>query len=186
MLAMFYGGLSMQFKWLAVGVLVAGAMGAVAQAPAAPKQIKVQILDATGKDAGSATFKTVKQGVKVKIELKNLPFGEHGVHIHQNAACEGSDFKSAGGHFNPDGKQHGFMNPMGHHNGDFPASVSVGENHQGEATFVLSTVSLDPAAPNSLFLNGGTSIVVHEKADDEKTNPSGDSGNRIACGVIKQ
>jgi Cu-Zn family superoxide dismutase len=128
----------------------------------------------------------VKTGVKVKIELKNLPFGQHAVHIHQNPACDAPDFKTAGGHFNPDGRQHGFMNPMGHHNGDFPASISVGEDHTGEASFVLSTVSLDPAAPNSLFSKGGTSIVVHEKADDEKTDPSGASGNRIACGVIKQ
>jgi Cu-Zn family superoxide dismutase len=159
---------------------------AVAQQTAAPRQIKVKILNSTGQDAGFATFKTVKTGVKVKIELKNLPFGQHAVHIHQNPACDAPDFKTAGGHFNPDGRQHGFMNPMGHHNGDFPASISVGEDHTGEASFVLSTVSLDPAAPNSLFSKGGTSIVVHEKADDEKTDPSGASGNRIACGVIKQ
>jgi len=75
---------------------------------------------------------------------------------------------------------------MGHHNGDLPKSVSVGEDHTGEATFVISSISLDPAAPNSIFANGGTSLVVHEKADDEKTDPSGNSGNRIACAVIKQ
>jgi Cu-Zn family superoxide dismutase len=159
---------------------------AVAQGPAAPKQIKVQILTSTGQDAGFATFRTVKNGVKVKIELKNLPPGPHAVHIHQNAVCAAPDFKSAGGHFNPDGKMHGYLNPMGHHNGDFPASVSVGEDHTGEATFVVNSISLDPAATNSLFLNGGTSIMVHEKADDQMTDPSGASGNRIACGVIKQ
>lgn len=180
----------MRLRWLAMIAVAAGMTAAVgvatAQGAGTPKQVKVKILDATGKDAGSAAFTTVKKGVKVKVELKNLPFGDHAVHIHQNAVCEGPDFKTAGGHFNPDGKQHGFMNPMGHHNGDFPASVSVGEDHTGSATFVLSTVSLDPSAPNSLFLNGGTSIVVHEKGDDEKTDPSGASGNRIACGVIKQ
>lgn len=178
----------MRSKWLAVavGVVLASMTAAVAQQTAAPRQIKVKILNSTGQDAGFATFKTVKTGVKVKIELKNLPFGQHAVHIHQNPACDAPDFKTAGGHFNPDGRQHGFMNPMGHHNGDFPASISVGEDHTGEASFVLSTVSLDPAAPNSLFSKGGTSIVVHEKADDEKTDPSGASGNRIACGVIKQ
>ena len=176
----------MRLGWLATVAIVAGMTAAVAQGPAAPKQIKVQILTATGQDAGFATFKTVKNGVKVKIELKNLPFGPHAVHIHQNAVCDAPDFKGAGGHFNPAGKQHGYMNPMGHHNGDFPASVSVGENHTGEATFVVNSISLDPAAPNSLFLNGGTSIVVHEKADDQMTDPSGASGNWIACGVIKQ
>jgi Cu-Zn family superoxide dismutase len=175
----------MRFGWTAAAVLAVG-MTALQTLAQAPKQIKVTIKTSAGQDAGTATFKTVKTGVQVKLSLKNLPFGEHGVHIHQNAVCEAPDFKSAGGHFNPDAKQHGFMNPMGHHNGDFPASVSVGENHTGAATFVLTTVSLDPAAPNSLFLKGGTSIVVHEKADDEKTDPSGASGNRIACGVIKQ
>jgi Cu-Zn family superoxide dismutase len=186
MLSMLYGGFAMRLGWLATGAMVVGMTAAVAQGPAAPKEIKVPILTSTGQDAGSATFKTVKKGVRVKIELKNLPFGPHGVHIHQNAVCDAPDFKGAGGHFNPDGKKHGYMNPMGHHNGDFPASVSVGEDHMGEATFVVNSISLDPTAPNSLFLNGGTSIVVHEKADDEKTDPSGDSGNRIACGVIKQ
>ncbi len=151
-----------------------------------PKEIKVPILTSHGDPAGTATFKTVKKGVKVKIELKNLPIGMHGVHIHQNAVCDAPDFKGAGGHFNVDHKQHGYDNPMGHHNGDLPTSIMVGEGHTGEATFVLTSVSLDPAAPNSLFLNGGTSIIVHEKADDEKTDPSGLSGNRIACGVIKQ
>jgi len=100
--------------------------------------------------------------------------------------CDAPDFKGAGPHFNPDGRQHGYLNPMGHHNGDFPTSVDVNEDHVGEATFVTDSISLDPTASNSLFVNGGTAIVVHEKADDDKTDPSGNSGNRIACGVIKQ
>ena len=136
-------------------------------------------------DAGTATFKTVKKGVKVKIELKNMPFGLHGVHIHQNAVCDAPDFKGAGGHFNPDGKKHGYMNPDG------PPQRRPALQHErrrrppwrGDLHADLDLAG--SAAPNSLFLNGGTSIVVHEKADDEKTDPSGASGNRIACGVIK-
>jgi Cu-Zn family superoxide dismutase len=174
----------MRFGWMAAGILAAGTTVAM-QAQAAPKMIKVPLMTSTGQDAGSATFKTVKGGVKVKIDLKNVPFGPHGVHIHTNAVCDAPDFKGAGGHFNPDAKKHGYMNDMGHHNGDLPDSINVGEDHMGSATFKLTSISLDPAAPNSLFLNGGTSIVVHEKADDEKTDPSGNSGNRIACGVIK-
>ena len=92
----------------------------------------------------------------------------------------------SGGHFNPDKKQHGWDNPMGHHNGDLPKNVSVGEDHTGDATFELTAISLDPAAPNSIFANGGTSVVVHEKADDMKTDPTGNAGNRIACAVVKQ
>jgi Cu-Zn family superoxide dismutase len=179
------GGITMRFRTLALSAL-ALTLTAAASAQTAPTKIKVPLLTSTGQSAGTATFKTVKKGVKLTLDLKNLPFGEHGVHIHQNAVCEAPDFKSAGGHFNPDKKQHGYLNDMGHHNGDLPSSVSVGEDHTGTATFVLNSISLDPAAPNSLFLNGGTSIVVHEKADDEKTDPSGASGNRIACGVIKQ
>ncbi|MDQ2925566.1 MAG: superoxide dismutase family protein [Acidobacteriota bacterium] len=172
----------MRTGWLAVAVLGLAVMGAQAQKPGV---VKVAIKSGAGTDVGSATFKTVKKGVQVKIELKNMPIGVHAVHIHQNAVCEGPDFKTAGAHFNPDGKMHGFDNPMGHHNGDFPGNVTVEENHRGEATFVLTTVTLDKGAPNSVFANGGTSLVVHEKADDEKTDPSGASGNRIACGVIQ-
>jgi Cu-Zn family superoxide dismutase len=137
-------------------------------------------------DAGSVTFKTVKGGVKLTIALKNVPFGPHGVHIHQNAVCDAPDFKGAGGHFNPDGKQHGFENPMGHHAGDTPQNVSVGEDHTGSASFTLTSISLDPSAANSIFANGGTSVVVHEHADDMKSDPAGNAGNRIACGIVKQ
>lgn len=167
----------MRAGWLAVavcGLLVAGAV-------AKPAGEKVVLKNGAGEAVGTATFTQAKNGVKVKIELKNLPIGAHGVHIHQNPTCEGPDFKTAGGHFNPDHKQHGFENPEGHHNGDLPQNVTVQENHIGEASFVVTSVSLDPKAPNSLY---GTSIVVHEKADDMKTDPSGNSGNRIACGVF--
>ena len=135
---------------------------------------------------GTAVLKQKKDAVQVKLSLINTPFGEHGVHIHQNASCEGPDFKSAGGHFNPDSKQHGFQNPMGHHLGDTPSNISVGEDHKGSATWTLAGATLQPGTPNSLLSNGGTAIIVHEKADDMKTDPSGGSGNRIGCGVIKQ
>ncbi len=180
----------MRCNWLAVcgvaaGVAVMGAGQMQAQAKAAPKEVKVTLKGSKGDDAGTVTFKTVKKGVKVTIHLQNVGFGDHGVHIHQNAVCDAPDFKGAGGHFNPDNKHHGYMNMDGHHNGDMPSNVSVGEDHKGSASFVLTSISLDPAAPNSLMLNGGTSVVVHEKADDEKTDPAGNAGNRIACGVIQ-
>ena len=155
---------------------------------AAPKRtVNVQLANSQGQAAGTVMFVQKGDGpVKVKIALKNLPFGEHGVHIHEHASCEAPDFKTAGGHFNPDGRKHGFENPMGHHNGDLPQNVNVGEDHTGSASFTITSVTLAPGVANSLFANGGTSVVVHEHADDMKTDPSGNSGNRIACGVIQQ
>ena len=149
------------------------------------KSLKVSLVNGGGQPAGTAVLKQKKDGVELKVSLTNTPFGEHGVHIHQNPVCEGPDFKSAGGHFNPEGKQHGFGNPMGHHAGDTPGNLSVGEDHHGSATWLLKDVTLQPGAPNSLLSKDGTSVIVHEHADDMKTDPSGASGNRIACGVIK-
>lgn len=176
-------------KMLAVIGLAAAvglASGVAAAQAGAKKTVKVQLQNSQGQPAGTVTFTNAKNGVRMKIALENIPFGEHAVHIHQNAVCDAPDFKGAGGHFNPAGKKHGYENPMGHHNGDLPKNVSVGEDHRGDATFVLTDISMDPSAANSIFANGGTSVVVHEKADDMKTDPAGNAGNRIACGVVKE
>ncbi len=148
--------------------------------------VVVPLKTSTGQEAGTATFSPMKKGgVEIKIKLKDLPIGDHAVHLHEKPVCEAPDFKSAGGHFNPDGKKHGTMNPEGHHNGDLPQNVTIGENHLGEATFKVDSLSMTPGAANSIFANGGTSVMVHEKADDMKTDPSGNAGNRIACGVVQ-
>jgi Cu-Zn family superoxide dismutase len=175
----------MRCPWFASTALICAISTGSSFAQSAPKQIKVPLRNSAGQDAGTATFKTVKNGVKVKLNLKNLRFGEHAVHIHENPVCDAPDFEGAGRHFNPDHKHHGFGNPDGHHNGDFPSGISIGEDHTGEATFVLQSISLDPSATDSLFGNGGTSIVIHAHTDDQKTDPTGESGNRIACGVIQ-
>jgi len=153
---------------------------------AKPKDaLVIPLKTSTGEDAGTATFHEGGKGkLIIKIDLKNLPVGEHAVHIHAKPLCDAPDFKTAGGHFNPEGKQHGLQNPMGHHAGDLPENITIGEGHIGQATFKVNYLSLDPTSPNSILANGGTAIVVHEKPDDMKTDPTGNAGNRIACGVI--
>ncbi|HJZ79992.1 MAG TPA: superoxide dismutase family protein, partial [Pyrinomonadaceae bacterium] len=104
------------------------------------------------------------------------------MHFHQNAKCEGPDFKSAGPHFNPDNKKHGMDNPEGHHAGDM-ANFTV--DAKGNAKFSATDKEANLGSDShSLFSNGGTALVIHAKADDMKTDPSGNSGDRIACGVI--
>jgi len=144
---------------------------------------KVEVKDAQGKPIGTMVLWDQSPGVALELHLHDLTPGEHAVHFHQVPKCEGPDFKSAGGHFNPEGKKHGFDNPEGHHAGDMKnftvrADGTAPKIHLEDADATLKD------GPHSLFSNGGTAVVIHAKADDYKTDPSGNSGDRIACGVI--
>jgi Cu-Zn family superoxide dismutase len=142
------------------------------------------IVNATGQKIGTATFATAAGGVRIDVDVTQLPPGTHGVHIHAVGKCEGPDFKTAGGHFNPAGKKHGKDNPEGAHNGDL-LNLEVAADGRASASLLDANVSLGDG-PTSLFQPGGTAIVIHASADDYKTDPAGNSGPRVACGVIQK
>ena len=152
-------------------------------APAAPSaaKTKVEMKDAQGKPVGDVIIWDQGPGVVLEVKLHDLTPGVHAIHFHQVPKCEGPDFKSAGGHFNPENKKHGFDNPEGHHAGDMK-NFTVRADGKASAHLDDKDVTLKDG-PHSLLTNGAA-IVVHAKADDYKTDPSGNSGDRVDCGVI--
>ena len=142
---------------------------------------KVELKDAQGKSVGDVVLWDQGTGVALQLKLHDLSPGVHAIHFHQVPKCEGPDFKSAGGHFNPEKKKHGFDNPEGHHAGDMK-NFTVDAQGKASARLEDTDVTLKDG-PHSL-LTDGAAIVVHAKADDYKTDPAGNSGDRIACGVI--
>jgi superoxide dismutase, Cu-Zn family len=168
--------------WFALIALFCGA-NAVGQS-ARKLTAHADIVNERGEKIGTAKLVQTKAGVRIDVSVSELPPGEHGIHLHNVGKCESPSFASAEGHFNPDMKKHGKDNPQGPHAGDLDNLV-VGADGRGKAKFVLSAVTLGDG-PNSLFHEGGTALVIHEKVDDYKTDPSGNSGARIACGVIQK
>lgn len=139
-----------------------------------------KLKDGAGADAGTVKLFAAPDGtVRGVADVTGATPGEHGIHLHTTGKCEGPAFTTAGGHLNPDGKQHGLQNPQGSHQGDLP-NITVGADGKGHATFTAHT------SEAALFDADGTSVVVHAVADDNKTDPSGNSGARLLCGVLEK
>ncbi|WP_019412569.1 superoxide dismutase family protein [Paenisporosarcina sp. TG20] len=146
--------------------------------------LATKVVDSTGNEIGTAELTETEAGVRIRLLLQGLSPGEKAIHIHEVGSCDKPDFKTAGSHFNPTNKQHGFEDPKGYHAGDLP-NLKVTKEGEVDLEITSPSVTLTKGKPNSLLDKDGSSLIIHENADDYITDPSGNSGDRIACAVIK-
>ena len=167
---------------VAAALLVSPVVSPIAQGQ--PRsEILVALHNAQGEQIGSVTLTEEEaSGVFIRGSVSKLPPGAHGFHIHDVGKCEPPDFMSAGPHFNPTDKQHGAKNPAGPHAGDLP-DLTVGPDGSAQVNVVAPHVTLG-SGPETLLISQGTALVIHANADDGATDPDGNAGARIACGVI--
>jgi Cu-Zn family superoxide dismutase len=172
----------MKFKLISgvLGILLALVLGC---GEGSTPTAKATLVNNQGKKVGEATLTQTPQGVKIVMTVENLPPGVHAFHIHAKGVCTLPDFQSAGGHFNPFGKEHGLKNPAGPHAGDLP-NITVGPDGKAKVEVIAKLVTLKEGEKNSLFQPGGTSLVIHAGPDDNVSDPAGNAGPRIACGAI--
>lgn len=154
------------------------AIGTAAPEAEAPMQAVAMLQTAEGEAAGTATASESGENIQISLQVEGLPPGEHGVHVHTTGSCEAPTFESAGGHWNPTNQQHGLEDPAGQHAGDMP-NLTVGDDGSGTLEYELVGGTFD-----GLMDADGSAFVVHAGRDDQMTDPSGNSGDRIACGVF--
>ena len=164
-----------------LSLLLAMAMFTLVEAQSARAVLK----DAQGDTAGTVMFTEIDSGVRIEVDITRLAPGTHALHIHEKGVCEAPGFKSAGGHFNPTGKQHGFLHPQGPHAGDLP-NITVDPDSTLQMTLTTKLVTLEKGAETSLLREGGTAVLIHQGADDYISQPAGAAGPRIACGIIAE
>jgi len=144
-----------------------------------PTPTILEVRNAAGAAVGTLTFRTTSAGLNIAGTLTGLPVGTHGIHLHQVGRCEGPDFTTAGAHLNPTAAKHGLENPAGPHAGDLP-NITVNSAGVGQVDMTTKRITM-----SELFDADGSAIVVHAAADDQRTDPSGSSGARIACGIVR-
>jgi Cu-Zn family superoxide dismutase len=170
------------------GLIVCGIPTAQGQAPTGTTGVRMaptasaNLVDPQGRSVGQAYLQQGPHGTLLKLDLKNATPGIHGLHVHDAGRCDRPSFESAGGHFNPSSRQHGFLNARGPHAGDLP-NLEVPSTTQLSVEYFLSDVTIEPG-PRSLTDGDGSSIVIHAGKDDHATDPAGESGDRLACGPI--
>jgi superoxide dismutase, Cu-Zn family len=156
----------------------------IMSAPARAQAARAELRDTKGNAIGSAALTDDSDGVRIVGRLSGLSPGTHAFHIHAVGRCDPPDFSSAGGHFNPASRRHGRKNPGGPHLGDLP-NIVVGTDGSAHVDIAVHDLTLgSDVDSHSLFGPAGTALVIHERADDETTDPAGNAGARIACGVI--
>lgn len=152
------------------------------EAAISEEPFSVPLSDSDGDLVGTVEVRSEGSGLNITLSVAGLPAGAKAVHLHEAGICDGSDFKSAGGHWNPAGKQHGRDNEAGAHLGDL-ANMVINDDGAGNSKFIVGGASVGGPAP-MLEDQDGTALVIHEGADDYRTDPSGDAGARIACAVL--
>ena len=168
-----------------VGLEGAGAepQGAVVSSTIGPPRLNAELRDGQGRSLGRATVEQSGDSLRVSVEVAGMSAGSYGAHLHAAGRCDAPRFTTAGAHWNPIGQKHGKDNPQGMHKGDLP-NLLVGADGRGSFEYTVPNAMLSGTSPAKLIDEDGASVVIHAKPDDHRTDPSGNSGARIACGVL--